>query len=198
MICRKGGGTSPGSDAGVPSSDMGAPSPGGPDVTPPAVSITSPADKAAVTSPVTIKTKVTDSGGIAKVELYMCSTMMASKTSPPFDFTIVLMAGGHNLKVVAYDKAKNKAEAKVFVTVGGAPAPPKLDTGGGAPTTDAGPGQPGASQFGSACVRSTDCQSNICAFDSAYDARYCTQKCGIQGWCPPGATCLGGAGSAQR
>lgn len=148
-------------------------------------------------STVTVKATVTDNVGVTDVRLMVDSMMVASKSAPPFVFHAALTPGSHTLKVLAFDKAQNKGQAVVNVTSGGAPSPgqdtgaaPKLDAGA-APTPGA---DGGSSFFGAACDRPEDCQSRLCATDPSFGASYCTQKCGVQGWCPPGATCTQSAG----
>lgn len=201
-ICRKndgstspdGGGTPaptpPTGDAGVPSpvppKDSGPP---GKDTTAPKVTISSPLDQANVASAITVGVKATDNVGVVSVELMVDGVLMASKTAQPYDFPTVLQPGKHTVTVVAYDKATNAGQASISVTVGGsgtpAPPPPKLDAGA-APSPG---GDGGASIFGSRCTRGSDCQSKLCAFDPALNDKYCTQQCGVRGWCPAGSAC---------
>ncbi len=202
-ICRKndGGGTSPDGggtpsptpptgDAGVPSpvppKDSGPP---GKDTTAPKVTISSPLNNANVASSVTVTVKATDNVGVVSVELMVDGVLMASKTAGPFTFPTVMQPGKHTVTVVAYDKATNAGQASISVTVGGsgspAPPPPKLDAG----TAPSPGGDGGASIFGSRCSKGTSCQSGLCAFDPALNDKYCTQQCGIRGWCPAGSAC---------
>jgi len=212
-ICRKSDGTSPSADSGAPSptppeSGGGAPSPdaGAPyptppnDTTAPKVIIASPANNTQVTSSITVKATITDDVGVTSAELLVNNSLVASKSSAPFDFPTVLQSGIHIVTVVAYDAAKNKGQASVSVTVaGGAPQPaPKLDTGGApAPSADGGllpPSTGSNNPFGSKCTKNTDCANNMCAFDPAVNESYCAQKCGAADWCPPGGVCLKSSG----
>ena len=164
--------------------------------------IASPSPKAQVASSVTVKATAKDDVGVSNVELLVDNVLMASKSSPPFDFPTILQAGSHTLTVVAYDKAQNKGQASVSVTVGGAPQPaPQLDTGTTpSPQSDGGmlPPQSGGDQpFGNKCSAAKDCLNGLCAFDPVLDEKYCTQQCGVQDWCPPGGVCVG-AGSSSK
>ena len=188
----------PPADIGAPSPDAGAPSPSpGKDVTPPVVTIASPGPNAQVNSSLTVKVTATDNVGVTTVELYVDSLLMASKSSGPYDFPTVLQAGSRTLKVVARDQAMNVGQAVVSVTVGStpgpAPPPPKLDSGV-APTPG---GDGGGNFFGSVCKQAGDCQSRLCAFDPALNSSYCSQKCGVQDWCPPGSICVSGTGGGK-
>jgi len=197
-ICRKNDGAL--ADSGVaPKTDAGT-SPGT-DTTAPVVSITSPTPNSQVAASTTVVATATDDVGVDNVELLVDSVAFASKSTAPYSFSIALQPGSHTLTVVAYDKAKNKGQASVSVTVGGAapqtdggaPPPPKPDAGGTIP-----PPQPGGNNpFGNGCNAATDCLTQVCAFDPALNAKYCSQACGVQDWCPPGGVCIQGSASSR-
>ena len=205
-ICRKSDGTGPTPDAGTPAPvppDGGAPTPDitpGTDTTAPTVTIASPSPKAQIAASVTVKATAKDNVGVTKVEFLVDNVLMASKTSPPFDFPTILQAGSHTLTVSAYDKAKNTGQASVSVSVGGAPAPQSDSGGAPSPQSDGGmvPPQSGGDQpFGNTCTQSKDCLAGLCAFDPVLNEKYCTQQCGVQDWCPPGGVCVG-SGSQNK
>jgi MYXO-CTERM domain-containing protein len=208
MICRKNDGTTPTPDAGTPTPDTGSAT----DTTAPKVTIASPTPNAQVSSSTTVKAAATDNVGVTSVELLVDNVSMASKSTPPFDFPIILQNGSHTLTVVAYDKAQNKGQASVSVTVGGgtqpqpdsgtAPPPPQPDTGTTPPPKqDSGvaPPKPGGNNpFGNGCNLAEDCLTKLCAFDPALNVKYCSQQCGVQDWCPPGGVCVQGSGSGAK
>ena len=196
-ICRKDdvGGSS---DGGVAPGDSGAPAgDGGLDTQPPAVSITTPANGAQVAETTKVVVQATDDHGVAKVELLVDGTLVASQNATPYEFPISLQPGAHTLTAVARDAAGNQGQATVNVTVGGAGPAPQTDSGAPAPQSDAGvlPGAPGT--FGAKCTAAADCTSKICASDPEVGESYCSQPCGAQGWCPPGGVCVAGSGSSE-
>ena len=167
------------------------------------MAITSPAPNAQVKSSVTIKATAKDDLGVTNVELRVNSVLMASKSSAPFEFPTVLQAGVNTVTVVAYDLAKNKGQASVSLTVGGAPRPaPRLDSGGApAPGADGGlvpPQTGGNGTFGNRCKIAAECLTGLCAYDPALNEKYCAQECGVQDWCPPGGLCVQASGSAGK
>jgi len=200
MICRKNVGTPPDSGGGT-TPDAGG---GGGDTQPPQVSITSPGNGVEVSASITVVVQASDDTAVSKVELKVDGVVAASQNGTPYEFSISLQPGGHTITAVAYDAAQNSAEASVTVTVAGggggggtlpeaAPEPPGGPDGGGGGPTPPTPGQKGV--FGSICGEPSDCESNICIFDSAYNAHYCAEPCGAGSTCPyVNAECVQGGG----
>ncbi len=80
------------------------------DITPPIARITSLFDKARVSGEIAVKTKVEDASGIEKVEFYLGTTLLETKTLPPYELsydTTQVANGIYNLGIVAYDRANN-------------------------------------------------------------------------------------------
>jgi MYXO-CTERM domain-containing protein len=157
----------------------GTPTPN-PDVELPKVTITSPAASALISSPVTVKATVTDNIGVARVDVLVNDAVLGSRTSAPYDFVLVLKTGLQLIKVVGHDQWGNKGEASITVTVQGS-----------SPTPSPSPTAPGAGQFGDLCVTPQNCQSGMCALDSATQQQFCTQACTSYSPCPSSAECVG-------
>jgi chitodextrinase len=92
-----------------------------PDTTAPTVNITAPAAGATVSGSVNVTVSATDNVGVAKVELYVDGTKVATSTTAPFTNawnTTAVANGNHSLTVKAYDAANNAGtSAAVAVTV---------------------------------------------------------------------------------
>jgi hypothetical protein len=97
---------------------------------PPTVTITSPQNGAVFTVPsdsasVTVSATASDDYGIAKIELYLDGSLIASCTSSSCSKTVSVSAGSHTVKAIAYDTANQKAEANVSFSVV-VDSPPKV------------------------------------------------------------------------
>jgi peptidoglycan/xylan/chitin deacetylase (PgdA/CDA1 family) len=94
------------------------------DTTPPTVALTSPADGATVSGTVQLSADASDAGGIARVEFYAGSTLIATELDSPYalDWDTTPYAGTTvTLVARAYDTAGNTADsASRQVTVSGA------------------------------------------------------------------------------
>lgn len=81
------------------------------DTTPPVVTITSPSNGATVSgNKLTISVSASNSGGIARVELYVDGQLKSTLTSAPYSFNQNprnWTAGAHTLQAKAYDRAGN-------------------------------------------------------------------------------------------
>ncbi|MCA9670586.1 MAG: hypothetical protein KC503_33550 [Myxococcales bacterium] len=204
MVCRKNvGGTTP----PPPTPDAGPPPSG--DTTPPSVMITSPSAGASLSGSVKVVVNASDDQGVASVELRVDDQPVSTLNAAPYEFTITLEPGAHVLSAVARDASGNAGQASVAVTAtagggttpdpGGTPGTP--DPGGTPPTpttpTPTPGGGGGAGSFGALCNASTDCSSGLCLQDSAFNTRYCTQRCDNSS-CPfAGASCETGAGGER-
>ena len=94
----------------------------------PAVSISSPVDGANFASPASIPITISasDSGKVARVDLYAGSTHLTTLLAPPWSFTWSgVTAGAYALTAVAYDnQGGSRTSAVVDVTVTGGSLPP--------------------------------------------------------------------------
>lgn len=91
-----------------------------PDTTPPVVSMTSPAPFSEVTGFVTIRADAFDEGGIARVEVYINGSLLASDDTAPYAIaweTNHLSTGNYAVQLRAYDKAGNVGIADYQVRV---------------------------------------------------------------------------------
>lgn len=101
----------------------------GPDTTPPTVTISSPSG-GTVSGIISVTVSASDNVGVARVDLYVNSSLLASDTSAPFDFSWDSTSlGGTNatLSAVAFDAAGNSASSApvtVGVLSGAGPATP--------------------------------------------------------------------------
>jgi hypothetical protein len=81
---------------------------------PPAVTLTAPANGASYTAPATIAVSATatDSNGIARVEFYRGTTLLATDTSSPYGYSWTSVAAGtYAVRAVAYDNAGASASS---------------------------------------------------------------------------------------
>jgi len=191
--CAKPGSTPPGNptapDAGPPSNPTTPPAT---DTAPPQIAINSPAAMATVAATLTVQATASDNVGVARVELLVDGALLAMRSSAPWEFPIVLKAGSHTLKAVAYDGANNKGEASVTVTVQGS-APPSTP-----PSTSPTETPPkGSGTYGDACSGPSQCQTSLCARDELTQTAFCTQAC-VPGSapCPVGSECLAATGAS--
>jgi hypothetical protein len=94
---------------------VAAPSTAPVDRTPPVVAITRPANGVTLTKRmVTVWVKATDTGGVAKVELYVDGKLIATRTAVPWRFTWDVKKSGegpHLLVAKAQDRAGNRADS---------------------------------------------------------------------------------------
>jgi thermitase len=102
------------------------------DTTPPAVAITAPADGATLSGAVTVSVAASDSGGVARTELYVDGTLWGTDVAAPWEFfldTTRLANGSHVLTARAVDSAGNVGTASpISVTVSNTTPTPALDT----------------------------------------------------------------------
>ena len=90
------------------------------DLIPPVVGITSPENGAVLSGTVEITIKATDNVGVARVELFVDSTLYATDQTAPYLIsldTTKLPNGLHKLTAVAYDTSNNTAIATVSVNI---------------------------------------------------------------------------------
>jgi hypothetical protein len=110
-----------------------APPPPGPDVSPPVVTLLSPLG-GTVSGIVTVTGSATDNVGVARVDLLVNGTVVASRTGAPWQFawnSATVADGPGMLQLAAVDAAGNAATSTmVTVTVsnGSAPPPPAATT----------------------------------------------------------------------
>lgn len=84
------------------------------------VNITSPSNGATVSGTINITANATATNGIAHVDFYVDSTLIASDTASPYSATLnttSLSNAQHTLKAIAYDTSGNTAQSTVTVTV---------------------------------------------------------------------------------
>jgi hypothetical protein len=139
---------------------------------------------AQVPTSITLKTTVTDNVGVTRVDVLVNDAVMASRTSPPFDFPLVLKAGQQQIKVVGHDAWGNKGEASVTVSAVGGSVEPTAPTAG-------------AGLFGDPCSGPTSCASGMCAVDAATGQQFCTQACGPALGCPSWGECATTSNGSQ-
>jgi hypothetical protein len=87
---------------------------------PPTVRITHPSNGDTVYENVTITATASDDKRVIRVEFYIDGERTASLTSAPYQYkwnTITSFVGEHEIKVIAYDSAGQKAEHKITVVV---------------------------------------------------------------------------------
>lgn len=79
-----------------------------PYATPPIVSITSPNPEKVAHGMVTIAVEASDASGIAKVEFYIDDNLVATQTSPPYQYiwdTTTVADGAHVIEAIAYENS---------------------------------------------------------------------------------------------
>jgi len=109
------------------------------DVTDPQVTVTAPANNSDVTGEVIISVDATDSGsGVARVEIYISSTLVANDTTSPYSHTwdtTTESNGFYTILVRVFDNAGNLVERTIIVEVANTSTPttPTTDTGTGTP-----------------------------------------------------------------
>ncbi|RKG68952.1 hypothetical protein D7V80_10520 [Corallococcus sp. CA054B] len=106
------------------------------DVTAPTVAFTAPAANATVSGGVTLTATATDDSGVARVEFYDGTTLIATDAVAPFTVTWNTLAsanGTHTLSARAFDTAGNMGSGQVTVTVNNGAAGAVYDSVLGAP-----------------------------------------------------------------
>jgi len=102
------------------------------DTTAPAVAIASPSASSSVSGAVTVNVNATDNVGVARVDLKVNNTVVASDTAAPYAFswdTKGVANGMASLVAVAYDAAGNVASSTpISVNVANTVATPTVDT----------------------------------------------------------------------
>ncbi|MBI4056526.1 MAG: S8 family serine peptidase [Elusimicrobia bacterium] len=98
-----------------------------PDITPPSVSITYPPDGSVFLSPQTLTVSVSAFDdivragdrnlGISKVELYLDSFLVGTRTASPYDFSEYFSTGTHTVMAKAYDTSNNTSTHTITVTM---------------------------------------------------------------------------------
>lgn len=110
------------------------------DATPPTVSLSAPQENATVSGTTTITASAQDNIGVSKVELYVNSQLIATKTSAPYSTswnTTNYADGPQTLIAKAYDAAGNTSSDSYSVTVQNGTGTGGGGTGGGGTgTTD--------------------------------------------------------------
>ncbi len=101
------------------------------DTTPPTVTLSSPAENTTVTGTTTITATAQDNIGVSKVELYVNSQLLATKTSAPYSVswnTTGYANGPQTIIAKAYDAAGNTSNDSYTVTVQNGGGPTGADT----------------------------------------------------------------------
>ena len=103
-----------------------------PDTQAPAVAITAPLGSSSVSGAAVVSVNASDNVGVARVDLQVNGTVVASTTAAPYTFswdTTGVANGMNNLVALAYDAAGNRGTSTaVAVNVANAPPPVTLDT----------------------------------------------------------------------
>ena len=82
----------------------------------PKVHISSPSSNSKVAvGTVTVKASITDDVGVVKAELWLDGAKAKTLTAAPYDFSVKLSAGSHQLRVFGYDAAGNAGRYTVTV-----------------------------------------------------------------------------------
>ncbi len=168
----------------------------GEDGTVPSVLITSPERNTVVSVGTPIVATILDDSPIVKVELLINNTVMGSKSSPPFNFSIPANAplGEASIELKATDSWDNVSGHRVNVYIGTGNEEP-CDNGqcpeGQSCATDSlcyadDPGIAGA--LGDICADNESCDSGTCA--TANEESRCSQTCNAETLCPEGFECL--------
>jgi hypothetical protein len=81
----------------------------------PTVHISSPKSSGSVTSgkSTTVKSTITDNVGVVKGELFVDGALSQTLTASPYNFTVTLSKGTHQLRVYGYDAAGNRGQYTV-------------------------------------------------------------------------------------
>lgn len=90
------------------------------DTKPPNIQLSNPANGSLISQPITVTAAANDEGGMGYVEFYVDDALVGTKGSAPYTFgwnTYPYADGGHQLKVVAIDKAGRKSEQVANVTL---------------------------------------------------------------------------------
>lgn len=167
----------------------------GQDGAPPTVIISSPSNGDVVSPGAPIVATIEDASPIAKVVMSLNNSVVETKTSPPFTFSIPSDAasGQTAIKLIATDDQGNEASGKVNVVIGNGGEEP-CDNGecadgfsctGGLcfPETAVTGGE-----IGDTCTNNEDCSSDTCV--SVEEERRCSQTCNAENSCPDGFECL--------
>jgi len=96
---------------------------------PPTVAITNPTAGETVYGTVTVGVSASDDNGVSRVDLYADTTLLQTRTAPPFTFSIdttVLTNGPHEIRAVVTDSLPQTAQASVSVVVDNLFAPTGL------------------------------------------------------------------------
>ncbi|MBL4634606.1 MAG: hypothetical protein JKY56_12075, partial [Kofleriaceae bacterium] len=168
----------------------------GQDGAPPIVRISSPSNGDVVTPGTTIVSTIEDASPISKVVLKLNNTIVETKTSAPFSFSIPLNAasGQTSIEIRATDDQGNEAGGRVNVLIGTGDEEP-CDNGQCSDGFSCSDGFcfPEASVTGGAlgevCTANEDCDSATCA--SVEEEQRCSQTCDTNNACPDGFECLG-------
>mgnify|MGYP003946950419 CR=1 FL=1 len=91
-----------------------------PDTTPPTATVTSPVNGASVSGNVTIRSTASDAVGVQRVELLINGTVVASRTTAPYDFTwntSTYTNSTHTIRTRAYDASNSIPGLSAPVTV---------------------------------------------------------------------------------
>jgi MYXO-CTERM domain-containing protein len=153
--------------------------PSGP--TPPVVRITAPLDRQVVGAGFAVRAEVTDSNGVASVELYVDDQLVYTLDTTPYVFNAPagLADGSHRVEIKASDRRGATGSADITVTVG-------EDCGCAANEVCIdGSCEPFGGGLGATCADNADCNSGLCGSDGAQ--RICTEVC--DGSCPSGFSC---------
>lgn len=165
--------------------------------TPPMVKITDPANGAQVNPGFPIHSEVTDTDGVAKVELRIDNNLISTSTSGPFAFNgpATLGDGTHRVEITGYDAFNTPAKAFIDVIIGKpcekpGDCPVNTDTCVGGRCV---PGSGVAGGLGSACTDNSQCLDGQCA--SGNQGEVCVVACST-GECPSGFGCVMAQGAA--
>ncbi len=165
----------------------------------PQVSIKSPANGATVNPEVTIQAVISDNLKVVRADLIVDSRFNTTLEQSPFDFKVTLEPGEHSIGVVGYDEAGNEGDAQITLNVLGQVQDPNSSNSTTEPvepnpevTTPKSPDYtPAPGEFGATCNSRADCNSQLCALQSAQSIQYCSQDCDPNlNNCPQGALCI--------
>ena len=167
--------------------------PSAPDTTPPSVAIVTPQTGQTIPGDFTLSAEISDDRGITSVDLYDNDEVVASDSSPPFEWPETnYPQGEHVFAIVAYDEAGNAGEDSVTVVVDWDFECTRGDCCCGDSCCEEDCSCADLAPTGAPCDQNEDCQGNLCLVRDTDDGPVgvCTQTCGGDDPCPRAYRCV--------
>ncbi len=169
----------------------------GQDTIPPAVNVTSPTAGSAVAPGSELTATATDNTAVVSVEFVVNGEVVATKTSPPYEFTVPndTAPGDGVLSVRAKDAEGNEGSDRVLVYILSGDEQP-CDNGECPKGMECSndiciPDNGIDGELGDVCESNEDCVVGACA--ALDDEKRCSVPCSDEEPCPSGFECRGGA-----